>query len=142
MHDFTPVSALAGGALIGLSASLLLLSHGRIAGMSEIVGDLFFGRSAARPYRLWFAVGLLAAGLAMRLLTPASFGSGAMPGFAVAALSGLVVGFGSRMGGGCTSGHGVCGIGRLSARSIVATMTFMATGAVTVYVARHLAGLR
>lgn len=137
---FAPRSALAGGALIGLSASLLLLLNGRVAGISGIFGGLLVPGAADRPWRAWFVIGLLLAGLAFALLRPAAFATvGDIPP-ATAALAGLLVGFGTRTGGGCTSGHGVCGLARMSRRSVAATMTFMATGAATVFVVRHLLG--
>jgi uncharacterized protein len=142
--NFTPGPALAGGALIGLAASWLLLAHGKIAGISGMYASLFDPRSAARPIALPFAVGLLAGGFGLRWLRPAAFASAAglaqAPSLAVLALAGLVVGYGVRLGSGCTSGHGVCGISRFSARSLVATATFMLTGFATVFVTRHVFG--
>lgn len=137
MTNFTPIPALIGGILIGLSASLLLLSHGKIAGISGIVGGLLTPGTPDRGYRLWFLAGLLAAGAALAALRPSTFSSASSPLWLVA-VAGLLVGYGTRLGSGCTSGHGVCGISRLSARSITATMTFMATGALAVFVSRHL----
>ncbi|MCS6899892.1 MAG: YeeE/YedE thiosulfate transporter family protein [Myxococcales bacterium] len=138
MTNFTPLPALIGGILIGLSASLLLLSHGKIAGISGILGGLLTRGTPDRGYRLWFLAGLLAAGGALAILRPSSFPSTPSSPFWLVALAGLLVGYGTRLGSGCTSGHGVCGISRLSARSITATMIFMATGALTVFVSRHL----
>jgi uncharacterized membrane protein YedE/YeeE len=148
VETFTPYSALAGGALIGLAASLLLLFHGRIAGISGILGEALRGEGARESgsFRIAFLVGLGAAALALRLFHPAAFasevslGGGAVP-IALVAGAGLLVGYGTRLGNGCTSGHGVCGVSRLSKRSIVATMTFMATGAMTTFVVRHLLGV-
>jgi uncharacterized protein len=137
MTSFTPLSALLGGVLIGLSASLLMFFEGRIAGISGILGELLAFRQIA--WRLAFLAGLIIAPLVYR-----AFG-GHLPfdvthSAATLIGGGLLVGIGTRMGNGCTSGHGVCGIARLSARSVVATLIFMATGAATVFVARHILG--
>lgn len=140
MHDFTPLPALAGGAMIGLAASLFLLAHGRVAGVSGLFGGLL-RRSADGPgIRLGFVGGLLAGGLLLRLVYPAVFASTWSAPLSVALGAGVVVGFGTQLGNGCTSGHGVCGLSRLSLRSLVATVTFMATGFITVFVTRHLLG--
>jgi hypothetical protein len=138
MHDFTPISALAGGALIGLASVWLLAANGRIAGVSTIVHGMF--SSPDDRWRGWFVAGLLLAGLAWQAAgAPVPLRAGFPPGWA--ALGGLLVGFGTRMGGGCTSGHGVCGLGRLSLRSLVAVMTFMAAGMLAAYVTRHALGV-
>ncbi len=128
--------ALLGGALIGLSGAILLLVHGRIAGVSGIVEGALDDRRE-RGWRLLFLLGLVGAGAALATIFPAAFPvHGAVsPRLLVAA--GLLVGFGARLGNGCTSGHGVCGLGRMSKRGLVATLTFMTTGAVAVYVLRH-----
>ncbi|HVL34206.1 MAG TPA: YeeE/YedE thiosulfate transporter family protein [Burkholderiales bacterium] len=135
---FTPWASLAGGVLIGLAAALLLLVNGRIAGISGIVGGLLVPRRADVAWRLAFVAGLFAAPLGM-----AAAGYTLMPridaGFGLLALAGLLVGVGTLYASGCTSGHGVCGLSRLSPRSLVATATFMAAGMLTVFVARHLA---
>lgn len=139
---FTPWSALAGGALIGASASLLLLRTGRVAGISGIVGGLLAPARGETAWRAWFVGGLLAGGLVLRLLRPASFGAGVVP-LPLVILAGLLVGFGTRLGNGCTSGHGVCGLSRRSGRSLAATLTFMATGVATACIVQHLvAGAR
>lgn len=138
MTNFTPIPALIGGILIGLSASLLLLSHGKIAGISGILGGLLTPGTPDRGYRLWFLAGLLAAGVALAVLRPSTFPSAPVSPLWLVAVAGLLVGYGTRLGSGCTSGHGVCGISRLSARSITATVTFMATGALAVFASRHL----
>lgn len=130
-----------GGALIGASASLVLLSHGRVAGISGILGDATSDRDGGRSFRLCFLAGLLVSGIALRFAFPAAFETTALHGAAAAvvpALAGLLVGVGTRLSGGCTSGHGVCGLSRLSPRSLVATLTFMAAGFLTVFVTRHL----
>lgn len=138
MNDFTPLPALLGGALIGLAATIVLLVHGRIAGISGMVGGLLTRDDAARPLRTWFLAGLVLAGLALANWAPSALSSvPSVPLWAVG-VAGALVGFGTRLGHGCTSGHGVCGIGRLSKRSLVATLTFMATAIVTVFVLRRL----
>jgi len=137
MH-FTPWSALAGGLLIGLSAALLILVEGRIAGISGIVGGLLRrGEAGDYAWRVAFVLGLIAAPLLFRILAdlPASR---IETGPATLVVAGLLVGFGSRLGSGCTSGHGICGLSRLSPRSLVATLVFIGSGLLTVFVARHL----
>lgn len=143
MESFTPVTSLVGGALIGLAASVLLLFHGRIAGIAGILGETLRGEGTRGEgvYRGAFLVGLLASGLVLRLVYPAAFvaaGSTSTVGLGLVAIAGVLVGYGTRLGNGCTSGHGVCGMSRLSKRSFAATLTFMAAGAVTVFVVRHL----
>jgi uncharacterized membrane protein YedE/YeeE len=135
MEGFTPVSALAGGALIGLAASALLILNGRVAGISGIVGGLVRPQRGEWEWRAAFAAGLLAGGLALLALAPSSIGAPPRPLAALVA-AGLLVGFGARLGGGCTSGHGVCGLSRLSRRSLVATLTFMAAGVAAATLAR------
>ena len=133
---YTPGAAIAGGALIGLAAAIFVLFNGRIAGISGILGGLLRPVAGDIGWRVAFVAGLLAAPFVWRLFaavpTPhIDAGTGAL------VLSGLLVGVGTRFGGGCTSGHGVCGISRLSPRSLAATATFLAAGFVTVYVLRH-----
>ena len=140
MQDFTPFSALAGGALVGLAAAILLLFHGRIAGVSGIAAGLFAKPTEASGFRLAFLAGLVATGALLARLAPGAFDAGPARSPLLVAGAGLLVGFGSRLGGGCTSGHGVCGIARLSFRSLVATVTFMAVAAAVVFASRHLAG--
>lgn len=124
--------ALAGGAMIGTASGLLLLTHGRIAGVSGIAASALQPAVADRSWRLAFLVGLVAAGVVARVIAPAAIG-GSIRSFPVMIVAGLIVGFGTRLGGGCTSGHGVCGLSRLSVRSLVAVGTFMATGALTAF---------
>lgn len=141
---FTPWSALAGGALIGLAAALLAVGVGRVAGISGILGQLL----AERPtrdgaWRFFFLLGLVAtAGVGALLGLPVAGDAPALRegAWAVPLVAGLLVGFGSRLGGGCTSGHGVCGLARLSPRSLAAVAGFMGTGFATVFVVRHLLG--
>jgi uncharacterized protein len=141
MTSFTPVASLIGGSLIGLSAVLLMVFLGRIAGISGILSRLLPPyQDSATTVRAAFIVGLIAAPLLMRAFTGTPIQqtvSGNMPLLAVA---GLLVGFGSVYGAGCTSGHGVCGLARFSMRSLAATLTFMAVAAITVFIVRHLVG--
>lgn len=140
MHDFTPIRSLIGGLLIGVSASVLLLFNGRIAGISGILGGIVIPKPGEVAWRLCFLAGLLIGGLVAARLAPAAFGAAPRASWAAIAVAGFLVGFGTRLSNGCTSGHGVCGLSRLSKRSIVATMTFMGAGALTVWAIRHLAG--
>ncbi|WP_144173059.1 YeeE/YedE family protein [Pseudomonas sp. Kh13] len=134
---FTPWSALAGGVLIGLGAGLFAVVNGRIAGISGLLGSLLQQGGEGRREKLAFLLGLLAAPLLWGI-----FATLPSPRFTTASwmliVAGLLVGLGTRYGSGCTSGHGVCGLSRLSPRSAVATLCFMATGFATVYVVRHL----
>jgi uncharacterized membrane protein YedE/YeeE len=140
MANFTPISAAIGGALIGLSAVLLMLLNGRIAGVTGVFAGLIDPTSTDRGWRATFIVGMIIAPLSAALLgytipiphMPASL--------VTVAVAGLLVGFGTRLGNGCTSGHGICGIARLSPRSITATAVFMAAAIVVVAVTRHVIG--
>ncbi|WP_372982836.1 YeeE/YedE family protein [Marinobacter sediminum] len=137
--DFTPWTALAGGLLIGLATALFLLLNGRIAGISGILGGLLSPSRGDIAWRLAFMAGLIGAPLAWLMvadLPPIEINAG-YPSLIIA---GLLVGLGTRYGSGCTSGHGVCGLSRLSLRSLVATLSFMAAGFITVYIIRHLLG--
>lgn len=141
MTEFTPLASLLGGAMIGLSAVLLLAWEGRIAGISMIAGRLLPPhRDSAFPSRLGFVVGLVAAPFAVMWATDAPVLQTVSSNLPLMAGAGLLVGFGAVFGSGCTSGHGVCGLARLSPRSLAATLTFMATGFATVLVVRHLVG--
>lgn len=141
MHNLTPLSGFLGGALIGLSAALLMLLMGRIAGISGIFGGLLAPAASDRGWRVAFVAGLIAAPLMGSFFSGAALPSPTMPAsMIVIVIAGLLVGFGSRMGGGCTSGHGVCGIARFSARSLIATAIFMAAAIATVAIARHMIG--
>jgi uncharacterized membrane protein YedE/YeeE len=140
MNDFTPISSLIGGALIGAAASLVLLTHGKIAGISGIFGGLLRKDTTDRPFRLSFLAGLLVAGALASFLMPAAFASGWSATLPITLVAGALVGFGTQLGSGCTSGHGVCGISRLSMRSLIATATFMVAGGATVFIARHVLG--
>jgi uncharacterized membrane protein YedE/YeeE len=135
---FTPVSALCGGVLIGLSASVLLAFDGRVAGISGIVGGLFRGEAKERGWRGAFLVGFIAASYVLAFVArPALVPSlGARPAL-LTIVSGILVGAGTQLGHGCTSGHGVCGISRLSKRSIVATATFMGVAMISTFLVQH-----
>jgi uncharacterized membrane protein YedE/YeeE len=139
MTEFTPYTALAGGALIGLGASLLLIGYGRVAGISGIAGNLLLGRPGDRAWRAAFLLGLLLAGVIAARLAPQTSGAPPRP-LASLAAAGLLVGVGTRLGSGCTSGHGVCGLSRLSPRSVVATLAFMISGIITVTLLRWFGG--
>lgn len=138
-YNFTPWSALLGGALIGLAASLFALMNGRVAGISGLLGSLL-ERSEGRGEKALFLLGILLAPVLWQLFSR-------MPaiqinsGWLALTVAGLLVGVGTRYGSGCTSGHGVCGLSRLSPRSLAATLTFMAAGFATVFVLRHLLGI-
>jgi uncharacterized protein len=140
VDNFTPLSSLLGGALIGLSGALLLVACGRIAGISGIVGGLLSPQRRETGWRAAFVLGLVAGGALLFALRPAWFAMTSGRSVAAVAAAGLIVGFGTRLSGGCTSGHGVCGLSRLSARSMVATASFMVAGLATVYVVDHLIG--
>ena len=136
-NHFTPLSALSGGVLIGLAAAMFVLFNGRIAGISGIIGGLFRPKAGDLAWRVAFLAGILAAPWLFQVVGPlpaveVEAGSGML------ILAGLLVGVGTRYGAGCTSGHGVCGLSRLSPRSLVATVSFMLAGFVTVFVIRHL----
>ncbi|SUA99121.1 Predicted transporter component [Pannonibacter phragmitetus] len=139
--EFTPLLSLAGGALIGLAAVVLMAVHGRIAGITGILGGFLPGSGESdRGWRIAFIAGMIAAPITVMAA------AGSMPQISVPVSTlalvagGFLVGIGATFGSGCTSGHGVCGLSRLSARSIAATLTFMATGAVTVFLVRHVFG--
>lgn len=132
--NFTPLSAAVGGGLIGLAASALILANGRVAGVSSVLGGALRPAPGDLGWRLAFLGGLLVAGLFAGGHAPSmDTGAGLLP----VALAGLLVGAGTRYGGGCTSGHGVCGLSRGSVRSLAATLTFMGAGFATVFVSRH-----
>ena len=141
MHDFTPLPALIGGVLLGLASVWLLAANGRIAGVSGILHGLVPPAGAAdAAWRAWFIAGLIAAGFVWQAAVPGAFQ--AREGFlGWAAAAGLLVGFGTRMSGGCTSGHGVCGLGRLSLRSLVAVAVFMIVGMMSTFVVRNVLGV-
>lgn len=137
--NFTPLTSLIGGLIIGMAVAVFALFGGRIAGVSGILGGLLRPRSGELGWRIAFIGGMIASPLLYRMFA-------ALPtvridaGWPILVVSGLLVGLGTRYGSGCTSGHGVCGLSNLSLRSLVATLVFMGTGVVTVYVMRHLSG--
>jgi uncharacterized protein len=137
--EFTPWASLGGGLLLGLAATLFILLNGRILGISGILGGLLSMKKGDIAWRMTFLAGMAAAPLLVALVFPA--GLIAAPrihaGYGLIAVAGLLVGFGTRYGSGCTSGHGVCGLSRLSLRSLVATLIFMSAGFLTVDVIRH-----
>lgn len=136
MHDY--LTALIGGALLGVSAVGYLWVNGRIAGISGLISQVLSPKTLLSTPALWFLLGLI--------IVPFAYGAFTQPQIQIESspfiliLAGLLVGFGTRLGSGCTSGHGICGISRLSKRSLVATLTFMGAGAVTVFVVRHILG--
>ena len=156
MENFTPYSAAAGGALIGLGAALLLFFNGRIAGISGIINGSLTQPKGDTLWRILFIAGLVLGAGAVVWTTPLAFiprtgfspilviAAGLLvaqiPALIISVGAGLLVGFGTRMGSGCTSGHGVCGLARMSPRSLIATLTFVATGAVTVFIVRQVVG--
>jgi uncharacterized protein len=137
--EFTPIAALAGGALIGLAAALTMLLSGRIAGISGILGGAFEANAGDRAWRWWFVAGLIAAPV-LALIAGYGLPPVTMPSWPAIVVAALLTGFGTRMGNGCTSGHGVCGIARLSPRSTAATLAFIASAIATVFVVRHVVG--
>lgn len=140
MENFTPITGLIGGALIGLAAVVFLALNGRVAGISGIAGGLLGGGGPDFSWRAAFIIGLVVGPLVV------GFAMGAMPtvqieaGWPLLIAAGLLVGFGTRLGSGCTSGHGVCGIARGAGRSIAATLVFMTAAALTVFIVRHVIG--
>jgi len=138
MDVSTMAAGLAGGVLIGLAAAAFLLLSGRVAGVSGIVAGLLARPTADTAWRALFVAGLVSGGVLLPALVADSFRGLDAATPARLAAAGLLVGFGARLGNGCTSGHGVCGVSRLAPRSLVATATFMTTGALTVFVVRHL----
>lgn len=141
MSSFTPVSATIGGVMLGIAASMLLLANGEVCGISGILGGAAFAPRGDRSWRAVFLAGLLAGGALVAWVDRSALAVASEQSMGLAAVSGILVGVGTRMGGGCTSGHGLCGIARFSGRSVVATLVFMATGAATVFALRHVLGI-
>ena len=140
MAPFDPLSALLGGALIGVASVLLMMLTGRIAGISGILGGLLAPGANDKTWRIAFVAGLIAAPLIFAAMGRSLAVPDMPASWLVVAAAGLLVGFGTRLGSGCTSGHGVCGIARLSPRSIVATAIFMVAAVATVSIVRHVLG--
>ena len=136
---FTPLSSLAGGLMLGLASAIFILMNGRILGISGILGGLLRIQPGEVAWRLTFLLGIVAAPIVLSMVLPVDFIEAPRieAGYGAIAIAGLLVGFGTRYGSGCTSGHGVCGLSRLSLRSLVSTLTFMAFGFLVVYVLRH-----
>jgi len=132
MTEFEVLMPLTGGILIGIAASMMLLFSGKIAGVSGIFGGMLFQQGEERAWKLSFIAGLIAGGILLYILNAEFFENTSGRDLIALTVAGLMVGIGTRVGGGCTSGHGVCGIGRLSGRSIVATVTFVFAGMVVV----------
>lgn len=141
MENFTPYSALAGGIFIGISATLLLLFNGRIAGISGMMSGLFNATYKELFSRGFFLIGIMIGAYLCDKIKPDLYQPRESFSLLLLAFGGILVGFGTRMGNGCTSGHAVCGIARFSVRSTVATLIFMTSGFVTVFVIRHLLGI-
>ena len=137
---FTPWMSLSGGLLLGVAAAMFILVNGRVLGISGIVGGLLVPKKGDAGWRVAFLLGLAAAPLIFRMVMPADLIQAPRidAGYLAVVVAGLLVGVGTRYGSGCTSGHGVCGISRMSPRSLLATITFMAAGFLTVFVLRHL----
>ncbi|TFH29877.1 MAG: YeeE/YedE family protein [Myxococcales bacterium] len=140
MESFTPIASSIGGILIGIAAAGLLMFHGRIAGISGIAGGIFRPTQGDTSWRVMFLVGLFAAGFGWSNFFPQDYVVDIDRSTAALVIAGLTVGIGTQVGGGCTSGHGVCGLGRLSKRSTVATISFMITAALTVFVINEVLG--
>ncbi len=138
MLNVIPWESLFGGILLGISATILLLVNGKIAGISGIMNGIMSPKKGDYSWRLLFAVGMIAGGLISVLMLGVAAPSTANLSLGMVIAAGLLVGIGTRLGNGCTSGHGICGMGRLSKRSIVATCVFMAFAGLTVFVRLHL----
>jgi uncharacterized membrane protein YedE/YeeE len=135
MNSF--ILALIGGGLVGLASSLLLYSHGKVAGISGILGGFLVGGSEDKPWRLSFLIGLIMAGMIYVFIDSSAFINAQIQAPWITILAGLLVGFGTQLGNGCTSGHGICGLARGSKRSFTATMTFMLTGMIAAFIIQH-----
>ena len=141
MENFTPLSAIFGGLLIGLAATLLLWTHGKIAGISGILGCILIPTKTDTLWRICFLGGLILGPIGYMAITKAELEIVIQTSPWLTILAGFAVGFGTSLGSGCTSGHGICGISRFSGRSLLATAVFMGTGIVTVFISRHMLGV-
>lgn len=140
MESFTPIASTIGGILIGIAAAGLLMFHGRIAGISGIAGGIFRREPGDLAWRIMFLAGLFVAGVVWGYFRPLDYRVEIDRSMLALTIAGLAVGIGTQLGSGCTSGHGVCGIGRFSKRSTVATISFMVTAAITVFVVNEVLG--
>lgn len=139
MTNFTPYTGALGGLMIGLSVTMMMLFLGRITGISGIYGGVIVPRGGEILWRVTFVAGLLTGGVILKFAYPQAFPTVEVnSSLMVVAVAGLLVGYGTRLGSGCTSGHGICGLARFSTRSFVSVLTFMFTGVVAVYIMRHL----
>lgn len=141
MENFTPVSSLFGGLLIGISITILLLFNGRIAGISHIMSGLFHAQKNETTWRITFLLGLVLGAFIFQLFSTETSPPTLPHSLWLMSIGGFIVGIGTRLSSGCTSGHGICGIAQLSKRSIYATLIFMASGMLTVYCIKHLQGI-
>lgn len=141
MNNFTPISAFLGGLFIGAAALLLLICNGRVLGVSGILANALRSRLNQSYWQFIFILGLLSGGVLCQILGLVSFNTKTFSSVPIVVAAGLLVGFGTRLGSGCTSGHGICGISRLSIRSMIATLVFMVSGILTVYIFRHILGV-
>jgi len=140
MENFTPLASTLGGIMIGLAVAGLFFFNGKILGISNIIAELLSPEWHGKDWRATFLLGLLSGGALLLLIYPEALSSESPRTLATLIIAGLLVGYGSSLGRGCTSGHGICGITRLSVRSITATVIFMTTGIITVYITNHLLG--
>ncbi len=141
MENFTPYSALAGGILIGLSVTIMLLFNGRITGISGMISELLSPKPDEWLWRLAFLIGLIIGAFCFVYFFPEQYSPRTDFPLILLIAGGFLVGLGTKLGGGCTSGHGICGLARFSTRSLAATIIFMLAGAITVFIIRHVIGL-
>lgn len=140
MNNFTPLTGAVGGLMIGLSATFMMLFLGRVTGISGIFGGLVVPRQGETAWRIVFVLGLLSGGAVLGLFYPQAFPKDFNQPLWIVGMAGLLVGFGTRLGSGCTSGHGICGLARFSQRSLASVITFIFTGAVAVYLMHKMGG--
>lgn len=139
MENFTPVSSAVGGVMVGLAAALMYAFNGKIAGVSGVLGGLIGDEDRGdRLWRVVYVIGMLVGGVGAAAVLPERIGTEIAAGAMTMGIAGFLVGYGTRLGNGCTSGHGVCGLARLSLRSLIAVLVFMGSGAITVFIVNHL----